>query len=78
MDSQLDVLWNPRPNLSMTKFMPKPTLCLDRENQLGLVLVQKEGPMTLSHGFTQVVELKLSLKIGSALELKEDQITALI
>ena len=54
MDSKLDVLWNPKPNLSMTRFMLKPTLSLDyRENIFGLALGQKEG-----HGFTQVVELK--------------------
>ena len=53
MDSKLDVLWNPKPNPSMTRFMLKPTLSLDREKTLGLVLGKKEG-----HGFTQVVELK--------------------
>ena len=50
---KLDVLWNPKPNLSMTRFMLKPTLSLDRKDKLGLVLGQEEG-----HGFTQVVELK--------------------
>ena len=53
MDSKLDVLWNPRPDLSMTRFMLQPTNSLDMENLVGLVLGQEED-----HGFTQVVELK--------------------
>ena len=42
MDSKLDVLWNPKPILSMTRFMLKPTKSLDRDNTLGLVLEEDQ------------------------------------
>ena len=51
----------------MTRFMLKTTLSLEGDDRIGLVLGQEKG-----HGFTQAVELKQSLRIGTK-DIEEDQ-----
>ena len=58
--SHQDVLLNPGPYLSTTRFMLNPLLPLEGSILFGLVLMQK-----VVHGFTQAAELNWNLKIGT-------------